>query len=327
MADLTTRYLGLTLPNPILVASSRLTSTLAGVKRCEDSGAGAIVLKSLFEEQITADASSMMEGADDSLHADAFDFFANSSKDYFIDTYLDLVEKAKKSIQIPVIASLNCVSAGSWLDYAHRFEEVGADALEINAYIIPSNAAKTGLKIEQEYDTLFKEIRKRVSIPIAFKMGQNFSGLANQMRRFDTMGADGLVLFNRLYRTDIDIEKESTVPGRVVSAPEEYATSLQWTGLMSGELDCDICANTGVHDGETVIKMLLAGASSVGICSALMKQGHGVIGTMKDTLEAWMERKEYTTISDFKGKLCQEGSAEPEIWERSQYIKAVCGIS
>ena len=327
MADLSTRYLGLTLTNPIIVASSRLTSTLEGVKRCEDAGAGAVVLKSLFEEQITADASKMLEGADMYAHADAFDFFDNSSKEYFIDTYLDLVEKAKKSVQVPIIASLNCVSPGKWLENAHRFEEAGADALEINSYIIPSQAGRDGQEIEHQYDKLIREIRKHVSIPIALKMGENFSGLANRMRRFEDLGVDGLVLFNRFYRTDINIEDESVTAGKVLSSPEEYAQSLRWIGLMSGELKLDFCANTGIYDGETIIKQLLAGASSVGICSALMKHGHDVIGTMKGTIEAWMERKEYASIADFKGKLCQESSDDPDIWERSQYIKAVCGIS
>lgn len=326
MADLTAAYVGLTLPNPIMVTSSRLTSTLDGVRRCEDAGAGAVVLKSIFEEQIESDASKMIEGADYSVHADAYDFFANSSKDYYIDKYLELVEQAKQALSIPVIASVNCVRAGSWLEYAHRFEEVSADALEMNVYIIPSDASKNSEMIEKEYDHLLKSVRSRVKIPLILKVGQQFTGMAARLRRFDELGADGLVLFNRFYRTDIDIEKEIMVPGKVVSVPEESAASLQWTALTSGEVDCDICASSGIFDGDMVIKQLLAGAAGAGVCSAVLKQGFGVIDEMKTRVQDWMDAKGYEKITDFKGRLCQENLEHPELWERSQYIKAVCGI-
>lgn len=326
MADTTARYLGLSLTNPIVVSSSRLTSTLDGVKRCEDAGAGAVVLKSIFEEQIEHDASSMVEGADYSVHADAYDFFSNASKDYYIDAYLELVEEAKKAVSIPVIASVNAVHPGSWLDYAHRFEEVGADALEMNAYIIPSNAKDDAQAIEKEYDQLVKAVRGKVSIPMALKIGQQFTALANRMHRFQDLGVNGLVLFNRFYRTDISIEKEAIVPGSVLSVPEESFVPLQWVGLMAGELSCDICAGSGIFTGEQVIKQLLAGAASVGVCSAILQKGHKVISEMNSTLNDWMDRKGYDSIDQFKGKLCQESSDHPEIWERAQYIKAVCGI-
>ncbi len=326
MADLKTAYMGLALHNPIIVSSSRLTSTLDGIRRCEDAGAGAVVLKSIFEEQIDADSSKMLEGADYTVHADAYDFFTNKSKDYYIDTYLELVEKAKKSLSIPVIASVNCIHSGSWLDYAHRFQEVNADALELNAYIIPSNATKSGAEIEQEYIHLVKSVRKRVSIPLALKMGQQFSGMAHMMKTFDDLGVDGLVFFNRFYRTDIDIKREQLVPGNVLSVPEEAAVPLQWTALMSGELRCDICANSGIYSGEAVVKQLLAGAATVGVCSAILKNGLSVIDDMVAVLAEWMDDKGYQSIADFRGKLCQERSDHPEVWERSQYVKAVCGI-
>jgi dihydroorotate dehydrogenase (fumarate) len=326
MADIKTDYLGLSLANPIIITSSRLTATLDGVKRCEDAGAGAVVLKSIFEEQIDFDSAKMLEGADASYHADAYDFFANTSKDYYIDRYLELVEQAKASLSIPVIASVNCIHSGSWIDYAHRFQEVNADALEMNVYIIPSDASKTPEHIEQEYDRLVKEVRSKITIPLALKIGQQFTALANRLRRFEMLGVDALVLFNRFYRTDIDINKELMVPGKVLSVPEESAIPLQWTALSSGELDLDICANSGIFTGEDMIKQLLAGAACVGICSAVMKHGHGVIDTMNKDLEQWMDRKGYQSIADFKGKLCQENLEHPDLWERSQYVKAVCGI-
>jgi dihydroorotate dehydrogenase (fumarate) len=326
MADLKTTYMGLRLPNPIIVTSSRLTSTLEGVKKCEAAGAGAVVLKSIFEEQIDHDAAKMLEGADDTVYTDAYDFFANRSHDYHIDAYLDLVEKAKEAVNIPVIASVNCISSGAWLDYAHRFEEAGADALEINAYIIPSNVYKSGQDIEAEYINLIRSIRSRVNIPIALKMGQQFSGLANMMKQFDDEKVNALVLFNRFYRNDIDISKEELVAGKVLSVPEEAAIPMQWTALVSHFLKGDVCASSGVYSGDTVIKQLLAGADTVGVCSAILKGGHGVIKEMTAELEAWMEKKGYSSLADFKGALSHKDAESQSVWERSQYIKAVCGI-
>ena len=319
MADLSTRYLGMDLKNPIIVGSSRLTSTLEGVVACEESGAGAVVLKSIFEEQIEADSTSMIQGLDDlSVHADAYDFFHQTSKDHYIDAYLELVEQAKRAVSIPIIASVNCVNPGSWLDYSHRFEEVGADALEINMFIVPSEAAVTSIEIERRYYDLVRQIRRHTKLPIALKIGSHFTAMAHIMKTFDEMGVNGLVLFNRYYKTDIDLETLRLKAGKVISVPEEAALSLQWAALMSEELSCDICANTGIHDGETIIKQLLAGAASVQICSAVMKQGHGVVSQMLGTLTEWMEKKGYASISDFKGLLSQERSESPEILERSQ---------
>jgi len=328
MANLSTSYLGLNLTNPIIVASSRLTAQLDGLKKSEDAGAGAVVLKSIFEEQIEYDSNTMINGMDEyAAHTDAYDFFNNSSKDYYIDTYLELVEQAKKSLSIPVIASVNCRDSGSWLDYAHRFQEVGADALEMNMFIVPSNISESSSEVEQKYLNLIKNLKNRLNIPLALKMGTYFSGMANFMNQLDTMGLSGLVLFNRYYKTDIDIESMNLKAGKIISVEEESAVPLQWTALMSGELSCDICGNTGIYSGETIIKFLLAGAAAVQICSSVMTGGYDIIGKMTEIIENWMERKNYSSISDFSGKLCQENYENPDIWERSQYIKAVCGIS
>ncbi|MCK5155797.1 MAG: dihydroorotate dehydrogenase-like protein [Spirochaetales bacterium] len=328
MVNLAASYLGLNLINPIIVASSRLTSQLDGLKKSEDAGAGAVVLKSIFEEQIESDSNSMIKGMDDfAVHADAYDFFTNSSKDYYIDRYLELVEQAKKALSIPVIASINCLRPGSWLEYAHRFQEIGADALEMNMFILPSNSVETGREIEQKYIDLIKNLKNRLVIPLALKLGTYFSGMANFMKQLDDSGISGLVLFNRYYKTDIDIENLNFRAGKIISVKEESAVPLQWTALMSGELSCDICGNTGIYSGETIIKFLLAGASAIQICSSIMTEGYTVIGKMKETIENWMESKNYTSINDFSGILCQETHDDPEIWERSQYVKAVCGIS
>jgi dihydroorotate dehydrogenase (fumarate) len=328
MADLTTSYLGLKLENPVIISSSRLTDQLKGLQKSAAAGAGAVVLKSIFEEQIEYDSRSMIKGMDDfSSHADAYDFLANSSKDYYIDRYLDLVEKAKAALGIPVIASVNCVSQGAWLDYADRFQEVGADALEINMFIVPSQTAVSGADIEQQYIDLIRKILAKVSIPVAVKLGYHFSGMANFMKQLDELGVSGLVLFNRYYRPDIDIEKIAMKAGDIVSVEQESALSLQWTALLSGQLSCDICANTGIHTGDAVIKHLLAGASAVEICSAIMKFGYGTISDMKKTLSEWMGRKGFDTLDDFRGLLSKSNTDSPEVWERTQYIKAVTGIS
>lgn len=327
MADLKTSYLGMELDNPVIIASSRLTSTLDGLKKCEDAGAGAVVIKSLFEEQIDSESNEMINSMEYFSHTDAYDFFANRSRDYYIDTYLETVEKAKKSLNIPVIASVNCKKAGTWIEYAGRFESVGADALELNIFVIPSDVNSDSSAVEQVYTDILQRVKHEITIPVALKIGPHFSGMANFMRRLDKQGSNGLVVFNRFYKTDIDIESMELKPGKIISVPEEAALTLQWVALMSGELDADVCASTGIHDGNMLIKQLLAGANAVQVCSTVMKNGYGIVNDMKSRLNTWMDEKGFSSINDFRGMLSQEQSETPEIWERSQYIKAICGIS
>ncbi len=236
MGNLKTSYMGLALDNPIIVGSSRLTSQLDGIKKSEDAGAGAVVLKSLFEEQIEHDATAMIEGYDEFAdHADAFAFFANSSKDYYIDTYLELVEQARKAVDIPVIASVNCIHPGSWLEYADRFQKVGADALELNMFIMPSQVTDGGHEIEQRYIDLIRRLEARISIPLAVKIGYHFSGMANFLSQLDKdLQVAGLVLFNRYYKTDIDIEAMQLKAGKIISVEEEASLPLQWTAPCKG---------------------------------------------------------------------------------------------
>ncbi len=327
MADVTTTYLGLTLRSPVIAASSRLTQNLDGVRTCEDAGAGAVVMKSLFEEQIDSDSRHMMQQMDVFSHTDAYDFISHSSKDYYIDAYLESLEKAKDALDIPVIASVNCRNDGSWIEYASRFESVGADALELNVFVIPSDPKRTSEDIEQVYLDILTKVRKEVTIPIALKIGFHFSGMANFFQRLDKHGADGLVLFNRFYKSDIDINRMVLKAGGLISVPEETALTLQWAALTSKMLSCDICANTGIHDGDTVIKHLLAGAKSVQICSAMMKEGPEVIGAMNKRVDQWMNDKGFDRIDGFRGILSRDPEDNAHIWERSQYIKAICGIS
>jgi len=327
MTNLSASYLGVSLKNPIIVASSNLTSSIGKLLECEKAGAGAVVLKSLFEEQILFDTNEMLNTVDYSSHPDAFDFLSGMGQNHYTDEYFKLLEDAKQKLSIPVIPSINCVSTGKWLSYAKTLQKLGADALELNVFIMPADVKKTSGDIEAVYLDIAKSIKKEISIPVAMKIGSHFSGLANMLKRLGKEGVDGFVLFNRFYRPDVDIEKEKLTHAKIFSAPEELNLSLQWIALLSGELSCDFAATTGIHTGEAVIKQLLVGAKAVQLCTALYKNGIGYISEVLKDLTAWMERHGYAKIEDFRGKLCQEKSGHPEAYERSQYVKALVGIS
>ena len=249
--------MGLDLKNPIIVGSSPLTSTLEGLKKCEDAGAGAVVVKSIFEEQIDQDSAKMIKESSEYLtHADGAAFVEEVSRNYYIDNYLTLIEKATDALDIPVIASVNCRSLGSWTDYVDRFSNIGADALEINQYILPSDMADDSARIESEYLQLVSAVREKTSLPLSLKLGNSFSSFAHMIKRFDDLNVDGFVMFNRFYQPDIDIAKLSLKPSVNFSNPDDYGLALQWTALLSAYLEADICASNGVHDGEALIKLL-----------------------------------------------------------------------
>jgi len=327
MANLETTYMGLRLRNPIIAASSKLTSSLESIIACEKAGAGAVVLKSLFEEQIMADKEKMMDNVNYLGHAEAFDYSSVMSQEYYLDDYIALVEEAKGKASIPVIASLNCVSAGKWIEYASLFEKAGADALELNVFIMPANVNVSGPELEKIYLEIAKKIKRKISIPVSMKIGFHFSGLAQMIRDFADAGLDGLVLFNRFYRPDVDIEKLKLSHGPLFSDPSEFVLSLQWIALMSGEIDIDFAATTGVHSPEAAVKQLLVGAKAVQVCSVLYKNGIDYIGTLVDGISTWMDSHNFGAIDDFLGMLCQEKSENPEAYERSQFVKAIVGIA
>jgi len=318
--------MGLMLKNPVIVASSRLTSSLDTIVACEEAGAGAVVLKSLFEEQILSDAGKVMNNLNPLVHAEAYDYARVMSREYYLDEYLKLVEDAKKRCSIPVIASLNCVTAGAWIDYATYFEKMGADGLELNVYVIPADVRQDSQSIEKTYIDIAKRIKAKVRIPVAMKIGFHFTAMARMMKDLSDEGMDALVLFNRFYKPDIDIETLALKPARIVSGPEEMHESLHWIALLSGELSCDFAATTGVHGAEGLIKQLLAGAKAVQLCSVLLEKGLPVIREILDLLGQWMGRHGFLSVGDFIGKLCQEESDNPDAYERSQYIKALVGI-
>ena len=324
MANLEVEYMGLKLKSPIIVSSGPMTRDVESMMKCEKAGAGAVVIKSIFEEQIAKEASAAVDQSEDYLtHGGAEDYMASLAKDYYIERYCDLIKSAKKELTIPVIASINCSTLSTWIDYAERFELSGADAIELNYYPMVSSTEVKGKAIDEALLEFAKTARKKIHVPLSIKMGRSYSALSYVLKQIDMIGFDGVVLFNRAFRQDIDLETLSFKPARVTSSEDEYTQSLRWTALMSGDLKCDIAANTGIHSGETAVKMLLAGAAAVEVCSVLIRKGTDAITEMNNEILSFMEKKGYENIADFKGALAQESLENGDAWERVQYLKTV----
>lgn len=327
MPELSTKYMGLHLDNPIIVSSSGLVKDIDGVRLCADAGAGAIVLKSLFEEQIEVESKKQME-----KHSwlytnnDAFNYVRELRMGVGSSEYLDLIREAKRSVHIPIIASLNCISPTWWTSYAKQIEISGADALELNITLLPSLLNRKSEEIEDLYFSIFEDIKSKVNIPIAVKLPPYFSSLAHTAHEFARRGAKAIVLFNRAYQFDIDIDKLEPTPGYHLSSTEEVTLSLRWVALLSGRVGCDIASSTGVHDSKGVIKQLLAGASAVQICSTIYINGLEQIAKTLKGLNDWMKAKRFNYLHQFQGKLAQMNSKNPELYERLQYIKIFSGI-
>ena len=327
MADLKTKYMGLELKNPIIVGSSGLTNSVENIIEIEKNGAGAVVLKSLFEEQIMQEISKTISHDEHSnLYPEATDYIINYSKDNAVSNYLTLIKDAKAAVNIPVIASINCVSSLEWTSFASKIEEAGADALELNIFILPSDPKKSGDENEKMYLDIIQSIQKVVSIPIAVKLSYYFSSLAKTALSLSWTGIAGMVLFNRFFSPDIDIDTFEVKPTNVFSTPEELSISLRWVAMLSSRLHCDIAASTGIHDGEAVIKQLLAGAKAVQISSVLYKNGFGEIKPMLAELESWMGKHKFNSLNDFIGKMSIKETDNPAAYERVQFMKYFSGI-
>lgn len=327
MVNLETKYMGLSLRNPIIASSSGLTNAVENIIELEKNGVGAVVLKSLFEEQIHQAAShTIMQDEYANLYPEAEDYIRNYTTENDVSRYLTLITEAKKAVQIPVIASVNCVSDSEWVSFAKKIEEAGADALELNISVLPSNPSKEGKDNEALYFKIVEHVREQINIPVAVKLSYYFSGLAMMLNKLSWTGIDGLVLFNRFFSPDIDIEHEEVKSSFVFSAPSDLALSLRWVAMMSPIVKCDIAASTGVHDGQALIKQLLAGAKAVQIASVLYKKGFQEIEKMLDTLESWMEKHNYNCIEDFRGKLSVDKAENPAAYERIQFMKHYSGI-
>lgn len=324
MADLSSTYLGLPIKNPLVAASSPLTASLDSLKKLEDAGLGAVVLKSIFEEQIELDGLDALKEAEGYLgHTDGYEFVKATSMEQQIDAYLELLEGAKKSLSIPVIASINCYQDGTWLEYAKRFINLGADAIELNYYVVGADLEKEGSAMEKEFLHLVKSARKAIDVPLSLKIGSAYSSLANMLRRFDEEEVDGVVLFNRFYSPDIDIERMKMTQAQMVSSKDEYALALRWVALMSEEVRYDLIGATGIHSARSAIKLLLAGAKAVQLCSVLLKEGLESASKMLNEIDTWMEKHEFEDLESFRGKLAKEYKADGALWTRVQYLKTM----
>ncbi len=319
--DISTDYLGLHLKSPIIIGSSGLTENIKNSIAYEKAGAGAIVLKSLFEEQILHDV-------DEQRLNNMYDSFSDQeyyamyfSKKHNLTKYVNLIRENKKALNIPVIASINCVSSEGWINYAKMIEEAGADALEVNLFLLPAEIHETGRDKEQVYLDIVEKIGSTINIPFALKISYYFSGLANFIYQLSLTKASGIVLFNKFYSPNVDIEKEKIIPGDVYSCKELNIMTIRWIGILYNKIQTDFAASRGIYDGETVIKNLLVGAKVTQIVSAVYKNGPGIISKMIDTLEDWMKRHEYSSIGEFRGHASQQHIKQPILFERTQFMK------
>jgi len=321
MSQLETTYLGLKLKNPVIVGSSSLTSSIEKIKEIEKAGAGAIVLKSIFEEQIKFEAGKMANGSDS---PEALDYVNYYVKQNTIQEYLELIKKAKEEVKIPVIASINCVSSKEWTGFAKSVEEAGADALEVNVFVLANDKNAPTEQYENVYFDLAEKLKNTIKIPFAFKLGQQFSNLVGFVQK---LNVPGVVLFNRFYAPDIDIDKMEFTSSDVFSSPADIRNSLRWTGIISSKInDLDIASSTGVHDGKAVVKQILAGASAVQVCSTLYKNGINHLEKIIKELEEWMSKNGYESINEFKGKMSYNNIEDPLVYERSQFMKYFSSI-
>lgn len=326
MKDLSVEYLGLKLKNPIIVGSCGLTSSVAKIKELAEHNAGGVVLKSLFEEQIQAELSSNLENYNTDA-PEAWDYVRNYTRGSAVQDYISLISEAKQSVDIPVIASINCVSDCEWMSFAKSVEEAGADALELNISLLSSNPKRTCQEIENLYFTIVEKACSSISIPIALKMSKYSSSFANLVTRLSWKSqVGGFVLFNRFLNIDIDIDQQTVKSADIFSAPEENGDTLRWIALLSGVIEKDLVASTGIHGSRSLIKQLLAGATAVQVVSTLYKNGSGQINTLLEGLEKWMEAQSYNSVNEFRGKLSQGQVENPAVFERIQFMKYFGGI-
>jgi len=330
MADLSVNYLGLKLQNPIIVGSSGLTDKIESIRNLEQNGAAAIVLKSLFEEEIVlekqARLNQMHSGGD--LYPESLDFYKyeEAPKESTV-AYLEMIQNVKKQVSIPVLASINCMTAQQWTWFPKEIESAGADALELNLFILPSDMKRSVEDNEQVYFDIINEVVDKIKIPVALKIPSYFSNLATMIRNLSETPIAGLVLFNRFYSPDIDIDKFEITSGSILSSPGDLSISLRWIAIMAERVLCDLAASTGVHDGAAVIKQLLAGANAVQVVSSIYKNGGERIAEMLHDLEEWMGKHGFHSIDDFRGKLSQEKSDNPAAFERVQFMKYFRGFN
>lgn len=326
MTDLSTSYLGLTLKNPLVASASPLSEDIGNIRRMEDAGAAAVVLHSLFEEQISLESHALdryLTHGSESF-AEALTYFPDMT-DYNLgpEGYLDHIRRAKAAVDIPIIGSLNGVSTGGWIGYARKIEQAGADALELNVYFIPTDLEMTGGEVEQIYCNLVRDVKASVGIPVAVKIGHAFSAIANMARRLDQTGANGLVFFNRFYQPDFDLEQLEAVPHLTLSSSYELLLRLHWVAIVCGQLRADLAVTGGVHTAHDVLKAMMAGARVAMTTSSLLKHGIEHLATLRKDLVAWMEEHEYESIRQMQGSMSYRAVAEPAAFERANYMRVL----
>ena len=325
MPDLSTTYMGLTLKNPIIAASSGITKSVKKIADCEKAGAGAVVIKSVFEEVLAAQDFGIGEST--AYHTEAYDYMRSELElQYGPKEYCDLIQEAKAQVNIPVIASINCVSAKWWPNYAKQFQEAGADAIELNVFKTAARLDETSQSIEDMYYEIVETVKKQVTIPISLKIGMYFTALPNVAATLARKGASGIVLFNRFTEPDINIDKLSLGTTFSFSTSYDIYKPLRWTALLAGQIGCDISATTGVKSAKDVIKLLLAGASSVQIASLLYQKGIDSIVDITNEMKSWMAANKFEKISDFQGKLSFKNTNTPEEYLRSQFMEKIRGV-
>jgi len=328
--DLSTQYLGLKLRSPLVVSASPMSEDVGNIKRMEDAGASAVVLYSLFEEQLKQDRLELNENLEQGTEsfAEALTYFPEPD-DFRLgpEEYLKHIAAAKKATRIPIIASLNGSSEGGWTDYSKKIEQAGADAIELNIYYIPTDMDLTGTEVEMTYLDILKSVKANVKIPVAVKLSPFFSSFANMAKRLDHAGADGLVLFNRFYQPDIELESLEVRPNILLSTPMAMRLPLRWVALLHNRVKASLAATSGIHRASDVLKMLLVGADVTMLCSTLIRHGIPQIANIERDLEVWLTEHEYESVSQLKGSLSQAKCPEPAAFERSQYMKALTGYT
>lgn len=322
MPDLSTTYMGLPLKNPLIAGSSGLTATKDGVRELEKNGAAAVVLKSIFEEEIAAEyQQARSEAEQKGMSLASYDYYDYQIRGDRVSSYVALVRETKAALSIPLIASINCTYSHEWVAFAREIENAGADGLELNMYFLPSDLKRTSEERETEYFRIVEKVLAQVHIPVALKISTSFSTLAQMIDRLSRTGIAGLVLFNRFYAIDFDIEKLTVTGSHLLSSPEEISAPLRWVALMARRVGCDLAASTGVHDAQGLIKCLLAGAKAVQVASVLYRKGPGCLTAMLKETGEWMDRHGYRALADFRGRMSQAESEDPALFERVQFMK------
>lgn len=330
MVDLKTNYLGLELKNPLVASASPLSEKVETVQKLENAGVSAVVMYSLFEEQITQESLASHQAIDhhSDSYAEALSYFPNVGR-YSVgpESYLEHLRALKNAVDIPIIASLNGASKGKWIEYAERIEASGADALELNVYYLPTNPDETGTELETNYVELVKNVSMALDIPVSVKMSHFFTSIPNIAKRFVDAGAAGLVLFNRFYQPDFDLDELEVVPNLVLSTNAELRLPLRWIAILSGRIEADLALTTGVQTGEDAIKAMMAGAKVVMAASEFLRKGVERASEMLDSINLWMEEHEYDSIQQMQGSMSQQAVADPSAFERANYMKVLSSFT